>query len=201
MWRKTHRWTQDETANKVGISRSYYANLESGAQSVPKPILDSLIGLGFKPEEVGPPLVPAPQMLVPVPYIGGVAASSEVSWGDPYEAIEMKMVPPEMAEGRGRFCCHIIGDSMYPLLHPGDLCVFRSTNLEKLGHVVIFRTPDSRVTIKTLKHDGRSFFLHPENPNYEDIRVEGQVIGFLIGVVREAGSQRITITDLNGIRP
>jgi SOS-response transcriptional repressor LexA len=103
--------------------------------------------------------------------------------------------------GRCRFACHVRTDSMYDLILPDDLLVFQAQDVPKLGAVVLWRTFDSRVAVKTLKHNGENYYLHSENPRYEDCLADGQQIGFLVGIIREIGSLRTTSFDATGFRP
>jgi len=197
--------TQEQMATKLGIKRPRYANFEIvlGKKGHSKPnaaILSALIQLGFE-SEVGPPLIPASQLLVPVPFIGYIAASDPVDWTDPFESEEFEFVPPEMGDARGRFACKIASDSMMPLLEPHDVCVFQRTEVPKIGHIILFRSKENLVTVKQLKHDGETYTLHPLNPRYHTNPAEGSMLGYLVGIVRERGTQRITIFDSSGILP
>jgi hypothetical protein len=89
---------------------------------------------------------------------------------------------------------------MYDLLIPGDTVVFQRTDIPKIGHVVLFRSFDNRITIKTLKHDGTNYLLEAINSVYETVEAKGSMIGYLVGIVREQGSRRVTVYDSHGIR-
>ena len=151
--------------------------------------------------EVGHPTVPASQLLVPLPYLGFVAASEPARWTDPFDSETFEYVPPEMGDVRGRFSCRVESDSCYDLLWPHDLCVFQAESVPRLGCMVLWRLPDGRVTIKHLRHDGNNYLLSPVNPAYESVPAEGQQVGYLVGIVRENGSRRTTVYDATGIRP
>lgn len=199
-FRISQNLTQAELAHKLGIKRSRYANYESNI-SKPKPeTMAKLHQLGFN-SEVGPPLIPASQLLVPITYIGLVAASDKVNWTDPFESESFEYVPPEMGDVRGRFACRVASDSMMPLLEPDDICVFQRTDLPKIGYVILFRSEDNLITIKQLQHNGTDYILHPLNPKYQKNIADGAMLGYLVGIVREKGTQRITIYDASGIRP
>jgi len=205
MFRNRLGLTQEQMAFRLGIKRPRYANFEidpdKRGHSRPNPaILDQLIKLGFEPQP-GPPLIPASQLLVPVPFIGYVAASDPVDWTDPFESDEFEYVPPEMGDARGRFACKIASDSMMPLLEPHDICVFQRTEVPKIGHIILFRSKENLVTVKQLKHDGETYLLQPLNPRYQVNPAEGSMLGYLVGIVRERGTQRITIFDSSGILP
>lgn len=202
IWRRSQNLTQQQLADKLNIKRSRLANFENETSKPNSSILANLEKLGFpKSQEVGPPLIPASQLLIPITYIGTIAASNPVNWTDPFESEDFEFVPPEMGDARGRFACKIESDSMFPLLEPHDVCVFQRTEVPKIGHIILFRSNDNLVTIKQLKHDGTSYTLHPINPGYQPAPAQGNMLGYLVGIVRERGTQRITIFDSSGILP
>lgn len=191
--------SQTEFARRLGVPRANYKNWEYGVANAPASVIRDAKALD-RPEVSGP-TIPASQLYIPIPYIGGVAASSMVDWTDPFESNAFEFVPPEMGDPRGRFACRVLGDSMYDLLMPGDLCVFQSSPVPKIGTVIMYRSPENQVTIKVLKHDGKGFVLHPLNSAYEDCPATGECVGYLVGIVREIGSRKVTVYDSTGIRP
>jgi len=199
-FRKARRYTQEELAKLLGTVRGTYKNWEYGLAEIPEAALMQLRKLGFG-SEVGDPTIPAVQLLVPVPFIGGIGCSEFANWTDPFEADTFEFVPPEMGDARGRFSCRALGDSMFDLIHPDDLLVFQRHNMPKIGSVCLYRHNDNRMTIKVLRHDGQNFILHALNPSYADIVADGQSMGYLVGIVREIGSRRMTVYDSLGIRP
>lgn len=196
---KVLRLTQNEMAERLGVPYSRYKNWEYQTP-IPPAIADKLLAMGYGRIEVGAPLIPASQLLIPIPFIGGVAASSPVDWTDPFESNVFEYVPPEMGDARGRFACRVLGDSMFDLLWPGDIAVFQKIDVPKLNAVVLFRSDDGLATIKTLKHDGERFMLHALNPGYNAEPARGTVVGYLVGIVREQGSRKVTVYDPSGIR-
>ncbi|MBA4291372.1 hypothetical protein C0431_00195 [bacterium] len=200
-FRRVKGWTQQELAEELGVSRSLVAMMESGGAEIAPKVMVRLRGLGFDGGEVGDPLIPASQLLVPVTYIGYIAASDPVNWTDPFESETFEFVPPEMGDPRGRFACRISSDSMYPLLEPQDVCVFQRTDVPRIGQVILFRSDEGLVTVKQLKHDGEQYVLLPLNTRYDAFPAEGAMLGYLVGIVRERGTQRITIYDSSGIVP
>ena len=155
--------------------------------------------------EVSAPMMPIPKLLIPIPFVGNVGANSKVDWLDPVETGESIDVPNEMATPLGptsvRFACTIVGDSCYDLLWPGDTAVFHVHRTPRIGQIMLFRSFDNHVTVKQIKHDGRQFFLHPLNPAYDDEPAQGQVVGYLVGIVRMMGSKKVTVYDAHGITP
>lgn len=188
-------------AERLGVNRNRYKNWEYG---VVEGISDDLMNKARaleKGDDVANPLAPVPRVKLKIPYIGQVAASTPVEWSDPFESLEWEDVPYEMADGRGRFAAKVVGLSMFPLLLPDDLLVFQSSNVPKLGIVVIHRSNDNKVTVKTLKHEGNQFMLVSINPEISPAPADGLIIGHLVGIVRTQGSRITTEFDPNGIRP
>jgi SOS-response transcriptional repressor LexA len=186
-------------AERLGVPRSRYKNWEYGVvDKIPESVLERARDMRAAVSE---PRIPASQLLIPVPYIGQVAASSPCDWTNPLDCLDFEFVPPEMGDARGRFACRVIGDSMYDLLIPDDICVFQATEIPKLGVVVLHRSPDNLITVKELKHDGERYILHSLNSAYPDQPANGVMVGFLVGIVRERGSRKTTEYDASGIRP
>lgn len=202
--RRAKEWTQHQMADAVGIQRSTYANYELG--SPPRHgwegVIAKFVALGIQPppSEVGRPLHPYAAMLVPIPQGAPVPCSD---WSDPLDAEYDQFVEVDsFFAGKGRFACPIIGDSMYDLLWPGDLCIWQHDMVPKLGTIIIARNSKNEATCAQLKHDGQHFVLHKLNARYDDATSdEWTALGFLVGILRVQGSKRITVYDPNGIRP
>ena len=156
--------------------------------------------------DVSAPSHPEPVSEVDIPFVGSVGANSKVDWLDPIEDTnDMIPVPAEMATAKGpkslRFCSHIVGDSCYPLLLPDDLVVWHKYNIAKIGHVMLFRSTDMRVTVKQVQYIEGEFILHPLNPKYQDEKAEGTVLGYLVGIIRKQDGMKITMYNPDGIIP
>ena len=198
--RESLRYTLKEFARLLDVAETRYQNWEYGKAAPPASIVAKARAIA-KGDEITRPSIPAPELKIQVPYIGQVAASTPVDWTDPFDSDEFEYVPTEMGDARGRFSARVVGLSMVPLLIPGDLVVFQSTNIPKLGVVVLHRSNDNQVTVKELKHDGERFILSSVNKSFAEVPAEGLVIGHLVGIVREQGSRITTEYDSNGIRP
>lgn len=199
-FRRKINLTQEELADKLNIKRSRYAQYESGRNFPPLTVLTMLYSLGYR-AEVGHPLIPAPELEIPIVSIGYVSASTKINWTDPFEVEEMEYVPGHMGDGRGRFACKVESDCMVPLLEPDDVCIFQRSDIPKIGCVSLFRSNENKVTIKQIRHDGKAFILHPLNPAYQDEPAEGMSVGYLVGVIRRVGKRTRTDYDPDGIRP
>jgi SOS-response transcriptional repressor LexA len=199
--RESVRMSLTSFADALGVERHNYRNWEYGtSKKVPEEVIRKARSIGAR-GDVGPFAIPAAQLLIPIPYIGLVSASDPPEYTDPFASEDFEYVPPEMGDAKGRFALRVLGDSMYDLLFPNDLCVFQASPVERIGCVILHRTLDNLLTIKTLKHDGTNFILHAENRAYEPQIAKGSVVGYLVGIVREQGSRRVTVFDGQGIRP
>ena len=210
---------QRDVAKMLDIKEETYRSYEYGRAQLPEDKAKRLAAewgiswksfydaTGLKPHrEVSEFLAPEPQVLANVPFVGNVGANSKVDWLDPIEAAEFVEVPPEMATARGpqslRFACKVVGDSCFDLIWPEDLCIFHKSDIPKIGAMVLYRSFDDHVTIKQLKHNGTDYYLHALNSKYEDVPVDGGVqVGYLVGIIRQQGSKRVTVYDPNGITP
>jgi SOS-response transcriptional repressor LexA len=212
---------QRDVAKLLRIKEETYRSYEYGRAQLPEDKAKALGAewgvqwqefykvTGLKPStasEIGAYYTPEPELLPEIPFVGNVGANTKVEWMDPTEIEETIPVPQEMATARGpkslRFACRIVGDSCYDLLWPGDLCVFHKEIVPKIGKMVFYKSPENKVTVKQLKHDGSDYVLHPLNPKYEDeVDEGGEQIGYLVGIVRIHGSKKVTVYDETGIVP
>ena len=217
------KYSQREVAKFLEVNEDTYRAHEYGQSEIPEERARRLasewgvpyqkivnpFGANQEPysagSDVSGPAIPIPKLVIPIPYIGNVGANSKADWLDPVETNEWIDVPNEMATPRGphtvRFACTVIGDSCYDLLWPGDTAVFEKRNIPKLNHIMLFRSDDNTVTIKQIKHNGDGFILHPLNDSYKDEPALGTVVGFLVGIVRQMGSKKVTVYDAYGILP
>jgi len=198
--RTSLRFTMKQFASQLGISETKYQNIEYGKTEPPHELISKARAI-IRGDSVSSPKVPAIELKFPIPFIGQVAASTSVDWTDPYEATEMEYVPNEMGDAKGRYCARVVGLSMHPLLLPDDLVIFQSSNIPKLGIVVMHRSNDNQITVKELKHDGKDFILASCNGVYPPVIAEGLIVGHLVGIVRHQGLRVTTEYDPSGIRP
>jgi repressor LexA len=130
--------------------------------------------------------------LVMIPLVGRVHA------GDLDLAVEEKedeiAVDPELFPRHGSrdlFALRVVGDSMIGAgIHEGDLAVVSRETDIKNGDIVVARL-NEEATVKRFKRQGAQVFLHPENPDYDPIVVNGedeglsfQIAGKVIGIIR-----------------
>ena len=184
------------------MTRGGYANYEAGTAPIPEDRLLVLRRMGFQVTNIEDPAHLRPESVVPIPYIGLLAASDPVKWGDPYLSDSFEYVPCEFADKPGRYCGRIDGDSMFDFLHPGDVVVFDPINVPRLTYVQLFVSDDSLACVKVTQHNGTDFVLRSINPKYPDVvRQAGEYKGVLVGILRKIGSLTITMYDPTGLRP
>lgn len=198
--RERARMTQGEFAIKLGIEKTRYQNWEYDRVEVPDNFMARAKAIA-RGDDLSEPTAPAPMLNISIPYIGGIAASTPVDWTDPYESTAWEEVPYEMGDSKGRYSGRVVGLSMYPLLVPDDLLIFQASSAEKLGVIVLHRCPENKVAVKVLRQDGTNFLLESINSAFEVVPATGEVIGFLVGIIRRVGSRVTTEYDPNGIRP
>lgn len=124
---------------------------------------------------------------VKVPLVGLVPAGyPRESFDFSGEAVDV----PDWMVGRKRgniFCIQVDGKSMVDAyIDDGDRVLIERTNSANSGEMVVAFLDDDSVTLKRLRIENGSFFLVPENPEFEPIRVkELRVLGRVIGVLRK----------------
>lgn len=197
-------------ADRLDVPLPRYKNWEYGRASTPVGALlraRQMAASEAPRPEAGPFKGAITEAEVLVPYIGKIAASTPLEWGNPLEAPLAESVPVHMASQKGIFTARVGGDSMMPFLQPDDLCIFVAREDPPPGPIVYYVQTEFdgdgaqySCTIKQLKHDGQRYVLHALNPAVEDVYANGKVVGVLIGFIREIGKRRITDFDPDGIR-
>ncbi|MCW5936759.1 MAG: LexA family transcriptional regulator [Fimbriimonadaceae bacterium] len=206
--RKRLRLTQAEAAAIAGVTRSAYANYETGYAPVPDGLERRLLQSGseqvrLERSEVGPPMIPVGFPLVRMPYAGDVPASGE--WGDPLEAVDFIELDVRYEHPK-RFVTRIVGDSCAPALLPNDLAIWHADLNPSYNKIVLAqRRADHGPTVKQLVWDAQSNrpVLKPINPSY-DSPADGEgwgVIARLVAVVRRVEGLEKTWLLAEGLRP
>lgn len=192
--------TQEEMSSRLGLKRGSYAALELGTtKSVPKAIVRELRTMGYE-GDVELPQTAAQSIDAPVPYIGAISAGRRADWTDPFESEDLAYVPSHMTEQRGTFACKVSGDSMVPMLWPGDLCVLVANPEPVVGRVVLARCADNLLTLKSLRHNGREWMLTPLNASYDSEPLDGMIVGYVVGLVRRDGDETLTRFAPGGLK-
>jgi len=95
-------------------------------------------------------------------------------------------VPPSLfGDVRGCFLLRVRGDSMVGAgILPGDLVIVRPQTHAAVRDIVVALVGED-ATVKRLAATGETPVLLPENPAYQPIRDEFQVVGRVMGVLRQ----------------
>lgn len=110
------------------------------------------------------------------PAVNNAAVVGAIPCGTPDEReaqIEEYIPLPVSVFGNGSFyILHADGDSMENAgIDDGDLVVIREQKKARTGDIVVAMDNENRNTLKRLEYDSvrQRYYLHPENPAYEDI--------------------------------
>ena len=113
------------------------------------------------------------------PEVNTAAIVGSIPCGPPDEReaqVEEYMPLSVSVFGTGSFyVLRASGDSMINAdIDHGDLIVIREQQTADIGDIVVAMTDDGKNTLKRLEYDkdAQSYYLHPENPEYEDIYIK-----------------------------
>lgn len=114
-----------------------------------------------------------------IPVVGRVPA------GLPNLAVEDVEEVFSASRWRRTFMLRVKGDSMVDAgIVEGDLAVVDPGQVPRAGDVVVARMADE-ATVKRLVTHGEKYALKPENPEYELITDPFEIVGKVVGVIRE----------------
>lgn len=198
-WRKQeYRRSQAELASELGISYGMYKNYEYRPdQPIPEDILLKLVERGYRPEgqevergrvrKVAPAKVGLLKLVEPLSAGMGTATAGERT-----SSPATIPVPPEFAmeEFSG---CVIEGDSMMPLIHEGDTCVFMDSKKPRNRMpFAVYLDGDTSAVLKELVYENGRWILRSWNSAYPDREIQEAVLrGYLIGVISKSGDLKI----------
>ncbi|MCW5941071.1 MAG: hypothetical protein KIS66_02495 [Fimbriimonadaceae bacterium] len=192
---------------QLGVSRQTVHNWISGA-SAPRDesVWDAMLAKLPKrePEPLGPPRNAAYLPEIRLPLWPALPANGD--WDEPQGAEDWIEVPSFLGttpRSPERVVATIRGDSMSPRLHDGDLVVVELDPSPRTGRIVVARTEDGEVTVKTLLRDKHGdHVLQAVNKEHRVVPKESCVVGYIVAVLRNYGRGRGTIEwDDGGIGP
>lgn len=129
-------------------------------------------------------ILPGGDDVVHVPLVGRVSAGVPILAQENIE--EMIPVPRKMVGWHDENCflLTVRGDSMIDAgIFDGDIVIVRSQTSANPGEIVVALLDDD-ATVKRLALDGQRPYLLPENPRYNPIHDEFEVIGKVVGLLR-----------------
>ncbi|MDD7805821.1 MAG: transcriptional repressor LexA [Endozoicomonas sp. (ex Botrylloides leachii)] len=128
-----------------------------------------------------------PELTIGIPIIGQVAAGSPLL---AQEHIENHLdINPHFFSPMANFFLRVTGMSMKDVgILDGDLLAVHKTPEAKNGQIVVARIGDE-VTVKRFEQQHNNIFLHPENSNFDTIKVNLKtdffaIEGLSVGVIR-----------------
>jgi repressor LexA len=126
--------------------------------------------------------------VVSLPLVGRVSAGVPVLAEQQID--EMIPVPRRFVGWNDEsFLLTVRGDSMIGAgIYPGDLVIVRCQATAAPGDIVVALRGDE-ATVKRLAFEGDRPYLKAENPAYEPIRGDFEVIGRVVGLLRRYGTE------------
>ena len=122
-----------------------------------------------------------------LPLIGKVAAGQPIHAAEHVQ--EHYQVDANLFKPHADFLLRVQGMSMQDIgILDGDLLAVHKTSQVQPGQVIVARV-DEDVTVKRFQRDGSTVFLHPENRDFDVIKVDLRVQhfaveGLAVGVIR-----------------
>lgn len=170
--------TARQLADRAGISDAHIIYIEKGQRKATFDKLTNIINaLGLSVEEVlknigrGPDSTSGVKRLTQVPVVTWVTAGSWKEVCDAFEPGDADTWIDSEVSGEHVFALRVIGDSMEPEFHDGEIIIIDPGVDAQPGDFVVVKNPEGEATFKQLKKYGGRIVLHPLNPKYEDQEV------------------------------
>lgn len=143
-------------------------------------------------------LQPVSMPTTPIRLVGSVGAGNGEDDGSDEDILNI----PMHLSGDDYVAWRVVGDSMLPLLEPGDVAVFRERIEPRNKEFSLLRKADGTCVCKQMVYRDGAWWLHSLNPAYPDEVVgEGCTrLGLLVGVWRSIGTREMILFDFFGLR-
>lgn len=159
--RLAHRLTQEQMAEKLGISVGLYNGLENGKRRMNEDyIAGAAVIFGISPAD----LISRVPILVAVP--GRAGAGAEVHMVDDHakgDGLYLVECPPQLSPC-GTVAVEVSGDSMEPIYSEGDLLFYTRDAIgvptEAIGQKCICEDESGRVWVKLVKNGSEPGLFH-----------------------------------------
>lgn len=192
--RKGKKLTQDELANKIGVSSSMISRYEAEKNEPDIETMKKISKILEQPLEFFLP----DSFVADMRNVGGSTAYipviGEIACGTPILAVQnveyYKEIPKDELPSGELFILKAKGDSMYPSIVDGDDVLIRLQPDVEDGEIAAVQVDnDTRATLKKVQHAGDNIILLPINPEYSTIVLNennpGRIIGRAMEVRRE----------------
>lgn len=167
--RKSHGWTQEDAANRFGMSKGGYLKLERGERRLTEQwIAKAAVVFGCSQHDV----ISEPRV---IPVVGEVGAGEMVYEIDSHVEGAADCVEAPPGVGENAVGVRVRGMSMYPDLDPEDVIVYDvryTSDFEQfVGRRVVVGLQDGRVYVKRVHLGSRTglYSLSSSNPREPDI--------------------------------
>ena len=177
------KMTQQDVANRLGITRQAYSNYEGGLREPDFATLRALAQLfrcsadqliGHTAESGG----------VRIPILGTVKGGYDRLAQQEHEGYALA----DVAQADEYFYLRVTGDSMAPQIAAGDLALIHSQQTVENGQIAVILLQDDEATIKRVLFAGSNVVLQPLNPSYAPVVLAGgdcRILGRVVRTTRE----------------
>jgi len=189
-------------ADRIGIDYSKYRNYEYGqVKKIPAEVMHKArqVSASF-PATANPNVLKSVRGLPmsKVRVIGRVAAGEGAADND---HIDDELYVPSTLANLGGSGWLVQGDSMMPLLEPGDVALFREFPQPRRGYPFLVQSPDGEYRVKVIDYDQGHWILKSLNRHYSDESLgHHRILGYLIGWYRVRGARETLDSDPNGLK-
>lgn len=189
-------------ADKLGLTHSRYRNYEYGqVKNIPKDVLESARRVSaMYPASTDSTILKSVRGLpmAKVRVIGRVSAGEGANEND---YIEDELYVPSSLANLGGSGWLVQGDSMMPLLEPGDVALFREFPQPRRGYPFLVQSPDGDYRVKVIDYEKGEWILKSLNRHYPDESLgHHRILGYLIGWYRVRGARETLDSDPNGLK-
>jgi repressor LexA len=128
-----------------------------------------------------------PGQVVEVPILGRIAAGQPLLAAENVE--DTLPLPRSWVRGEETFLLRVTGESMAPLIRPGDLVMVRVQSRVARGEIAVVLV-DDEATLKRVFEEAGGLVLRGDNPDFIPLRfspeeaADLQILGKVVGVYR-----------------
>jgi repressor LexA len=176
--------TQQQVANKLGLTRQAYSNYESGLREPEYATLCALADLFQCPVGRLMGRVSEYENGARIPILGTVKGGFNRMAQEELEGYEVA----DVANPDEYFFLRVTGDSMAPQIQEGDLALVHSQESLLSGEVGVVLLEDDEATIKRVVFSDKSVILQPFNNAYTPVVLRGgecRILGRVVRTIRE----------------
>ena len=178
--RRQRGMTQQEVAQRLGITRQAYSNYEAGLREPDYGTLCALADLFGCTADRLMGREPTEEPCARIPILGTVKGGFDRLAQQEYEGYE----PADVAAPDEYFFLRVTGDSMAPQIQAGDLALIHSQDTIESGQLGVVLLEDDEATLKRIVFSGRNVILQPFNSAYSPVVLRGDACRILGRVVR-----------------